>query len=98
VHAQAFGARPPAYSTVLALSRTLEAYPDWNPPSSSSDSELPDLEGLPLQRHYGRVAKQTILLLLHRPFFALGAQVPCSACISADAALSDIPQPRGPAV
>jgi hypothetical protein len=85
VHAQAFGARPPTYSTILALSRTLEAHPVWSRPSSRSDHELPAIERDVLQRHFGCVTKQTVLLLLHRPFFAMGAQVLRSTSTDADA-------------
>jgi hypothetical protein len=84
VHAQACGARPPSYSTVLALSRSIEAFPLWDPPSTDQGQNHPNYEARLIQRHLPRVTAQEMLLLLHRPFFALGMRCSPSVLQGAD--------------
>lgn len=75
VHIQAFSTNPPNYTTVLALTRRVEAYPAWDPPGLDGNREQPDYANRMMQRHLSRMYKQVIVLHLHRAFFALGEHI-----------------------
>lgn len=77
LHDQAFGAKMPAYPTVLQLDRKLRAFPV--PPvlqvagfgsSEPRQGGFPDTVMLTLQRHIVLAIREMNLLYLHRSFFA----------------------------
>ncbi|KAF9221421.1 hypothetical protein BS17DRAFT_803536 [Gyrodon lividus] len=78
VHDQAFGAKTPAYPTVLQLDRKLRAFPvppslqvaGFGNSSTSPDSRRQDNVSLILQRHIVLAIREMNLLYLHRSFFA----------------------------
>ncbi|KAF9245323.1 hypothetical protein BU15DRAFT_41174 [Melanogaster broomeanus] len=78
VHDQAFGAKTPAYPTVLQLDRKLRAFPvppnlqiaGFGNSSTSPDSRHQESVSLTLQRHIVLAIREMNLLYLHRSFFA----------------------------
>ncbi|KIJ20777.1 hypothetical protein PAXINDRAFT_165615 [Paxillus involutus ATCC 200175] len=78
VHDQAFGAKTPAYPTVLSLDRKLRAFPVppnlqvagfGNSPTSPETRHQEDVS-LILQRHIVLAIREMNLLYLHRSYFA----------------------------
>jgi hypothetical protein len=77
VHAQAYSATPPTYSTVLALARRVEDYPAFTPPDNEEERKRPDHLARMLQARASRGHKEDVLLHMHRPFCILGLFAYC---------------------
>jgi hypothetical protein len=73
VHAQAYSATPPTYSTVLTLARRVEDYPAFTPPDNEEERKRPDHSIRMTQARTSRSHKEDVLLHMHRPFCILGA-------------------------